>query len=181
VPWAETIIHRLLANDLIALILKYFDRGAKLPDNSNRYEHTCKRCGEKYPKGRADVLIAHILKKCTGITHNDRRKAMHEATGVPDDGTYNLQAQSNLPGLQVPNGGGTWSGLEGLELLAKASENFVEHAPNSSRNAQLQANGPSHLKLQEQYTLDNPPVSYEQRGTRDKKCELDITLDLFFY
>jgi hypothetical protein len=28
------------------------------------------------------------------------------------------------------------------------------------------------LELQEQYTLDNPPVSYEQRTQREKKGEL---------
>lgn len=29
-----------------ALIQEFFDRGPKLDDNSNRYQHTCKRCGE---------------------------------------------------------------------------------------------------------------------------------------
>lgn len=29
------------------LILEYFERGPKLEDASNRYQHTCKSCGEK--------------------------------------------------------------------------------------------------------------------------------------
>ena len=29
-----------------ALILEFFERGAKLADQSNRYEHSCKRCGQ---------------------------------------------------------------------------------------------------------------------------------------
>ena len=29
-----------------ALSLEFFARGAKLNDQSNRYEHTCRRCGE---------------------------------------------------------------------------------------------------------------------------------------
>jgi hypothetical protein len=28
------------------LILEFFERGAKLADQSNRYEHSCKRCGQ---------------------------------------------------------------------------------------------------------------------------------------
>lgn len=28
------------------LVLEFFDRGDKLDDNSNRYQQTCKRCGE---------------------------------------------------------------------------------------------------------------------------------------
>jgi len=28
------------------LVLEYFNRGHKLPDSSNRYEHTCKRCNQ---------------------------------------------------------------------------------------------------------------------------------------
>ena len=29
-----------------ALIQEFFDRGPKLDDSSNRYQHTCKRCSE---------------------------------------------------------------------------------------------------------------------------------------
>lgn len=29
------------------LILEFFERGPKLEDASNRYQHTCKSCGEK--------------------------------------------------------------------------------------------------------------------------------------
>lgn len=29
-----------------ALIQEFFDRGPKLADSSNRYQHTCKRCGD---------------------------------------------------------------------------------------------------------------------------------------
>jgi hypothetical protein len=32
------------------LILEYFERGPKLEDASNRYQHTCKSCGEKVRK-----------------------------------------------------------------------------------------------------------------------------------
>lgn len=34
------------------LILEYFERGPKLEDASNRYQHTCKSCGEKVRSSR---------------------------------------------------------------------------------------------------------------------------------
>lgn len=29
-----------------ALMVEFFERGKKLEDNSNRYQHTCQRCGQ---------------------------------------------------------------------------------------------------------------------------------------
>ncbi|EFR00400.1 hypothetical protein MGYG_03404 [Nannizzia gypsea CBS 118893] len=54
------------------LITEFFHRGEKLPDSSNRYEHTCKLCGEKFLKGRPDTLINHITKICPAISTADR-------------------------------------------------------------------------------------------------------------
>ncbi|KAF2131316.1 hypothetical protein P153DRAFT_394666 [Dothidotthia symphoricarpi CBS 119687] len=42
------------------LILEYFERGPKLEDASNRYQHTCKSCGERFAKGRIDSLTSHL-------------------------------------------------------------------------------------------------------------------------
>ncbi|KAI5865070.1 hypothetical protein GGS23DRAFT_557546 [Durotheca rogersii] len=58
-----------------ALILEFFERGAKLNDNSNRYRHRCKACGEDFPKGRIDSLTAHLTKKCPAISETDRINA----------------------------------------------------------------------------------------------------------
>lgn len=43
-----------------ALILEFFERGAKLADQSNRYEHSCKRCGEVVSE-HARVLCMLLL------------------------------------------------------------------------------------------------------------------------
>ncbi|KAI0882766.1 uncharacterized protein GGS22DRAFT_40400 [Annulohypoxylon maeteangense] len=54
------------------VIVQFFERGPKLNDNSNRYHHRCKACGEDFPKGRSDSLTAHLLKKCPAISQADR-------------------------------------------------------------------------------------------------------------
>ena len=66
-----------------ALILQHFERGAKLNDSSNRYEHTCKACGEKFPKGRIDSLSNHLTKKCPALSMQDRQKAALELNNLP--------------------------------------------------------------------------------------------------
>ena len=57
------------------LILEYFERGQKLEDASNRYQHTCKACGEKFPKGRIDSLMGHLTNKCPAIRLRDKQHA----------------------------------------------------------------------------------------------------------
>ena len=59
------------------LVLEFFERGQKLPDSSNRYEHTCKRCGEQFPKGRLDSLLSHLLRRCPNVTEQDREYAFY--------------------------------------------------------------------------------------------------------
>ncbi|KAF2717555.1 hypothetical protein K431DRAFT_152335 [Polychaeton citri CBS 116435] len=55
------------------VVLQFFDRGDKLSDSSNRYQHTCKRCGQLFPKGRIDTLLNHILRYCHNATTRDRQ------------------------------------------------------------------------------------------------------------
>ncbi|XXG99009.1 suppressor of tub2 mutation [Hypoxylon texense] len=66
------------------LILEYFERGAKLNDNSNRYHHRCKLCGEDFPKGRIDSLTTHLTKKCSAISEQDRIQACLALHGLPN-------------------------------------------------------------------------------------------------
>ena len=61
-------------------------QGTKLNDNSNRYPHTCRACGENFPKGRIDSLTAHLTKKCPAISESDRISiclALHGLQNVP--------------------------------------------------------------------------------------------------
>ncbi|KAK3688552.1 hypothetical protein B0T22DRAFT_426364 [Podospora appendiculata] len=82
-----------------ALILQYFERGPKLQDQSNRYPHTCKACGEHFPRGRLDSLTAHLTKKCPAIGEADRVNALFTLSGMGHGtrglglGRHNHQAQ----------------------------------------------------------------------------------------
>ncbi|KAI9835091.1 MAG: hypothetical protein M1837_003967 [Sclerophora amabilis] len=66
------------------LILEFFERGQKLEDASNRYQHTCRACGERFPKGRIDSLTTHLVKRCPVIALRDRQRALLQLHELPD-------------------------------------------------------------------------------------------------
>lgn len=177
-----------------ALILEFFQRGAKLEDASNRYQHTCKACGEKFPKGRIDSLTTHLVKKCPAISLRDRQKALLELNNLPADladsaRNRNGEVQMNGPTVELPLGNRNWTALETLAEVSRQIDLSEKHDDRSTNNkgAGSQTGGSEppradRLELQEQYTLDNPPVSYEQRVQRDKKSMspfVTIQEDLF--
>jgi hypothetical protein len=161
------------------LILKYFERGAKLTDSSNRYQHTCKSCGEKFPKGRIDSLTTHLIKKCPAISLEHRREALLALNNMPSnaDAHHGGDMQMNGPTVDLPIGSGQqkWTALE---TLAEVSRQMVtsdkhDYTGANGANGTPEASRADRLELQEEYTLENPPVSYEQRVQREKKCEYD--------
>ncbi|KAF2401343.1 hypothetical protein EJ06DRAFT_388169 [Trichodelitschia bisporula] len=93
------------------VIQAYFNRGAKLDDASNRYEHTCKKCGAEFRKGRPETLSNHIEKKCPSISDAEREKFRHE-----------LELSSRPTGKKSHHGTSPQSNdLSGLEALAEVS------------------------------------------------------------
>ena len=108
------------------LIAEFFIRGPKLQDSSNRYEYTCRLCGEHFPKGRIESLITHLNMKCAHVSGVDRQRALLKSNDLTK---YDIQASSHH------NGAGhitseTYSNraspskrrrLTGLEALAEAS------------------------------------------------------------
>ena len=50
-----------------AVVGEFFLRGQKLDDSSNRYQHTCKKCGEHVrrgdPTGRYSLTILQVRKR----------------------------------------------------------------------------------------------------------------------
>ena len=178
-PFIPYPTSRAIANKTKALILQHFERGPKLNDSSNRYEHTCKGCGEKFPKGRIDSLTAHILKKCVAMRDQDRQRAQLEFSQMNDLQNqvhgHNGEVQMKGKTVDLPIVNRNWSALETLaEVSRQIDMNEHKHdGPQTERAAGM--GGPSEssradrLELQEQYTLDNPPVSYEQRVLRDRK------------
>jgi hypothetical protein len=151
-------------------MLQHFERGEKLNDSSNRYQHTCKSCGEKFPKGRIDSLMTHLFKKCPAISQQDRQKALLESHGLSGNASGNSSGgvQMNGPTVELPITTRNWTALE---TLAEVSRQIVtnEQPEGNQPAATPDQQRTDQLEVREQYTLDNPPVSYEQHIQRGKK------------
>lgn len=83
------------------------------------------------------------------------------------------------PSLALPVGTRHWTALETLAEVSRQIDMSEKHDDRSVNNKS--AGGGSRtsepprndrLELHEQYTLDNPPVSYEQRVQREKRGKL---------
>ncbi|EGC42972.1 conserved hypothetical protein [Histoplasma capsulatum var. duboisii H88] len=119
------------------IVSEFFHRGAKLADSSNRYEHTCKSCGQDFPKGRTDSLLSHLVKTCQAISVADKQRVLHLWRAGPERGgrgssgkklhvNGNGRIGRGKPG-SLPYVGrqtvfnGIGGGLNGLNVLAEAS------------------------------------------------------------
>lgn len=119
------------------LIVEYFQRGAKIADASNRYEHTCKLCGEHFPKGRTDNLTAHLTKKCPALNTIDRTKIvlrLHDLAGPNVDPSLDLTARggshTELGGsVELPFSPTRQQNFDGLNVLAEASRRVGGDGP----------------------------------------------------
>ncbi|KAF2272559.1 uncharacterized protein EI97DRAFT_470274 [Westerdykella ornata] len=119
------------------LILEFFERGPKLEDASNRYQHTCKSCGEKFPKGRIDSLTNHLVKKCPALPLRDRQRALLQFHDLPADLSdmaqmASMQVQAQAHG-QAQNGPSpnlpfmpSKQGMSALETLAEVSRQHLD-------------------------------------------------------
>lgn len=107
------------------LILEFFIRGQKLEDASNRYQHTCKACGEKFPKGRIDSLTNHLVKKCQAIPLRDRQRVLlrlHELPDLTDNDPNKAAALAGAhKGKTVDLPYTPRQNFDGLNVLAEAS------------------------------------------------------------
>ncbi|KAI1397621.1 hypothetical protein F4819DRAFT_471424 [Hypoxylon fuscum] len=132
------------------LILQFFERGAKLNDNSNRYHHRCKSCGEDFPKGRIDSLTTHLTKKCPAISQADRINACLSLHGIhggpnrprldgysgllePDASIGSLPTSGPVPSLDQSHNQ-IWTPLETLAEVSRqieANEKHDDHAPTT--------------------------------------------------
>lgn len=105
------------------LILEFFIRGPKLEDSSNRYQHTCKACGEKFPKGRIDSLTNHLVKKCQAIPLRDRQRVLLRLHELPDLSEGDANKEPSTPGGKGRGDGNISNrpNFDGLNVLAEAS------------------------------------------------------------
>ncbi|KAF1840706.1 uncharacterized protein K460DRAFT_346889 [Cucurbitaria berberidis CBS 394.84] len=115
------------------LILEYFERGPKLEDASNRYQHTCKSCGERFPKGRIDSLTNHLVKKCPALPLRDRQRALLQFHELPLPENMTQTQTTDAPGpSQMQNGQkmnlafAPSKQLSALETLAEVSRQHLD-------------------------------------------------------
>ncbi|TQS34319.1 hypothetical protein Golomagni_05302 [Golovinomyces magnicellulatus] len=166
-----------------ALIIQYFERGAKLSDSSNRYQHTCKACGQKFPKGRIDSLTTHLAKKCPALSIQDKQNALLQLNDLPniEGPPNNFHAEkSSLPlTVELPVMKSNWTALETLAEVSRQLEMSEKHDDRSVKKRKKVSNtklpeqiSGQLLELHEQYTLENPPVGYGQRIQCEKKASI---------
>ncbi|KAL8818427.1 MAG: hypothetical protein Q9223_002932 [Gallowayella weberi] len=152
------------------LVIEFFDRGAKLKDNSNRYEHTCKACGKRFPKGRIESLTAHIEKNCPSIRREDRIRILAEPNSSLQPASHDNgkgQGVGDTTGLRALTEHqkvlpvSSSRSLTGLEALAEASRQ-LEHPAKSGfiRSSQSQLIDPD---LEKGYS--NPTFSRVDTGS----------------
>ncbi|KAI8222732.1 hypothetical protein K4K55_010432 [Colletotrichum sp. SAR 10_96] len=165
------------------VIGEYFTRGPKLADSSNRYPHTCKLCGENFPKGRGEVLHKHITEKCPAITPEERINAalgfagLHSGASAPRSMNLTVNQLDAAAAAEVATEAPeNWSALRTLaEASRQVGENEmgVPQAPGREvadpAARQMGMGMGMGFEVQEQFTLENPPVSYENRPARERK------------
>ena len=124
------------------LMAEFFQRGNKISNGSNRYEQTCKRCNEYFPKGRNESMVPHLTKKCPGINRQERARIifrLHDLalpdlnpyidpnyapevaqdTSQPENGNNNPQNQPGRP--RAARTQDRNQDFDGLNVLAEAS------------------------------------------------------------
>lgn len=126
-------------------------------------------------------MTSHICRKCPALDRATKQRLVLEFNNLPEIGDrtnnqhINIQTANNQQTTAIR--GRPFQGMTPLETLAEVSRDMAEsehrnHRPGNGsplgENQTAMSRG-ENLELQEQYTLDNPPMSYESRTQRDKK------------
>ncbi|KAL9065287.1 MAG: hypothetical protein Q9157_007525, partial [Trypethelium eluteriae] len=140
------------------IINEYFERGQKLEDASNRYQHTCRSCGEKFPKGRIDTLIGHLVKRCPCLSVQQRTEISHRAHELPrtvqtpthsNDDLHATHEQqngiSNGQSMELGYAPAPAHEMSALETLAEVSRQ--QHLHLSGRPLAEQINGADERRI----------------------------------
>ncbi|KAK5164966.1 uncharacterized protein LTR77_009631 [Saxophila tyrrhenica] len=139
------------------LVVEFFERGEKLGDNSNRYRHTCRRCGQCFPKGRVDTLQAHVLRNCPKISPEDREWGLQQLQQKPerprpDNNPTRDDSDQNHESLTQPEP--HYQQQSALDTLAEVSRHHLDY----SSNRQLGHPGQDHTE----HVLDRASTSEQQ-------------------
>ncbi|KAI2465098.1 hypothetical protein F4781DRAFT_410682 [Annulohypoxylon bovei var. microspora] len=174
------------------IIVAYFERGPKLDDNSNRYHHRCKACGEDFPKGRSDSLTAHLTKRCPAISQADRVNVcltLHGLSSTPNHGQFDgllhndlNQSPTSPTGPTVPaplsleqSQNQIWTPLETLAEVSRqieANEKHDDHTDITRNAANVTGTIPTTLPTSvpgplPPTTIDTNPFELHEQYTLD--------------
>ena len=148
------------------VILRYFERGAKLPNN--RYRQVCRKCGQEYPKGRIETLTAHLIKKCPVLSIAERTAILLELhdLGTPQssDRGATPPRQSLLSDPITSPLTPTRSGYNGLNVLAEASRRVGTPFNNRSDHQLFSEEAVNPADGFARTFLDLPAVLHESTG-----------------
>ena len=165
------------------LILEFFERGQKLEDNSNRYQHTCKACGEKFPKGRIDSLTAHLFKKCPVIPLHDRQRAVFQLHELPDLDPAEVAGRARrtslperqkhsavkFPALDVPTTRHDWTPLQTLAEVSRQIDLSEKRTPTPQEKVVKADAYEDHPALEDRGDSPGPSRTYEDWPLNDPK------------
>ncbi|USP74401.1 hypothetical protein yc1106_01675 [Curvularia clavata] len=166
------------------LILEYFERGPKLEDASNRYQHTCKSCGEKFPKGRIDSLTNHLVKKCPALPLQDRQRALLQMHELPLPDNMTQTANTNAPGPSQIQHGQKMNlpfvpskQLSALETLAEVSRQHLDlsgkrMAEKQPSQTQHTHNNTSHAGLLDEFLIQDDRPDSSDLGTLSQGMDM---------
>lgn len=172
------------------LILEFFERGPKLNDNSNRYPHTCRACGEHFAKGRIDSLTNHLTKKCPAISEADRINACLTLHGIHHASPRGQkdQVQANGPPVDLPMMQRDWTALETLAEVSRQidlSEKHDDRSPSSAPpstaagTAAAAPGGGTHVQerfeLAEPFNLETSPAAIKDSPQSEKQGMFWVT------
>lgn len=165
------------------LIVEFFERGSKIGDASNRYEHTCKKCGEQFPKGRIDSLTAHLTKKCVALSTTERTKLVLRLHDLADP-SVDSNMEPAADGTKAAKGGSVnrpftpnrQHNFNALNVLAEASRRV-------GGNAQYSGYAPaapveSQAQLQAQAAQAQAQIHHDHNGGLPLDPQLEAQLDV---
>ncbi|KAK6828091.1 hypothetical protein PG987_011432 [Apiospora arundinis] len=177
------------------VILSYFERGEKLKDNSNRYAHTCVKCGEHFAKGRIDSLTNHLTKNCPAISEAERINACLALHGIHGNSAAARNnrannAQNNAAANALALRQDNWTALETLAEVSRQidlSEKHDDHVPHN-RNQPVDATSAPFAdsllapmehhdfqQLHEQFTMEGQPLTFDGHPQTEGQPGLDGT------
>lgn len=109
---------------------KHFTRGAKIGNASNRYQWTCKQCGEHFAKGRVENLYNHLTISCSALTLKEKSDFALEIHQLRAVANAALAAKKKAEGEQIKEPACPFlpplqHNLNGLNVLAEASRQVV--------------------------------------------------------